>query len=177
VPELTSYLNGYTSAPDPSAKKFAAIYAWLHFPGMQPEMTSGMGRGLPLDEQDSYRDNWWCNATLSEDGVPVNPGKQAPKESPSFLTAAQLATAEKEVAMISAIGAVPNFFCQQAIQWATQHPTDRRAPEALHFAVKSTRYGCTNKQTGKWSKAAYDFLHRRYPGNTWTKQTPYWFKD
>lgn len=177
APELTPFLNQYTSAPDPAAKKFAALFAWLNFPGLQPEVTPGMGRGLPLDQQDSYRDNWWCNATLSDSGVPDTPGKPAPKETLSFLTPAQLATAEKEVAAISAIGAVPNYFCQQTIQWATQHSADRRAPEALHLAVKSTRYGCTNKETGTWSKAAYDFLHRRYPGNTWTKQTPYWFKE
>jgi hypothetical protein len=63
------------------------------------------------------------------------------------------------------------------VAWATRNPSDPRVPEALHLAVNATRYGCTDKQTGKWSKAAYDFLHRRYPNNAWTKRTPYWFKD
>jgi hypothetical protein len=49
-------------------------------------------------------------------------------------------------------------------------------PEALHLAVKSTRYGCTDKETGRWSKAAFDLLRRKYPNSTWAKQTPYWFK-
>ena len=58
---------------------------------------------------------------------------------------------------------------QTVINWATKNPTDRRVPEALHLAVKSTRYGCTDKETGRWSKAAFDLLHRNYPNSTWAK--------
>jgi hypothetical protein len=96
---------------------------------------------------------------------------------PTFLTAAQKAAANREYATLASFGAAPNYLCREVIAWATTHPSDPRVPEALHLAVKTTRYGCTDKQTGKWSKSAYDLLHRRYPGNTWTKQTPYWFKD
>ncbi len=183
VPGLTPFLNEYTGAGEPAAKKFSAIYAWLKFPGVEPVIDTGAGRGTPLNEQDSYRDNWWCSAALAEpqtseteekkpqSGIPAN------KASPSFLTAAQRATAEKEYATLASLGAAPDYLCRQVIEWATKHPADARVPEALHLAVKATRYGCTDKQTGKWSKAAYDFLHQRYPGNAWTKQTPYWFKD
>jgi hypothetical protein len=48
-------------------------------------------------------------------------------------------------------------------------------PEALHIAVTSTRYGCTDKDTGRWSKAAFQLLHKRYPKSEWAKKTPYWF--
>jgi len=138
---------------------------------------SGSGRGTPLNEQDSYRDNWWCAAALAEQQTEKDAGGSTGKTSPNFLTAAQRATAAKEYAVLASFGAAPNYLCRQVIEWATSHPADPRVPEALHLAVKSTRYSCTDKQTGKWSKAAYDFLHQHYPGNTWTKQTPYWFKD
>lgn len=179
VPELAPLLNEYTGAREPAAKKFSAIYAWLKFPGLEPVVDSGGGRGTPLNEQDSYRDNWWCSAALSEPETSETGEKKPPAEkpSPNFLTAAQRATAEREYATLSSLGAAPNYLCRQVIEWATRHPGDPRVPEALHLAVKSTRYSCTDKQTGKWSKAAYDFLHQRYPGNPWTKQTPYWFKD
>ena len=183
VPELTSLLNEYSRASDPAAKKFSAIYAWLKFPGLEPVVDIGSGRGTPLNEQDSYRDNWWCSAALAEPEA-SDTGEQKPqseiladKVSLSFLTAAQRATAKREYAALSSFGAAPNYLCRQVIEWATKHPGDPRVPEALHLAVKTTRYSCTDKQTGRWSKAAYDFLHQRYPGNTWTKQTPYWFKD
>jgi outer membrane protein assembly factor BamD (BamD/ComL family) len=63
------------------------------------------------------------------------------------------------------------------IQWANSHPADPRVPEALHLAVKTTRYGCTDKDSARWSKAAFDVLHNKYPNSPWTKKTPYWFKD
>jgi hypothetical protein len=171
VPDLEPFLNAYTAAPDPAAKKFAAINAWLHFPGMEPVIDTGSGRGGALNEQDSYRDNWWCGASVT----PATEPKQIAV--PAFLTAAQVTIAQKEFATLSSLGTAPNFISQQVLAWATQHPADQRVPEALHLAVKTTRYGCTDKQSGRWSKAAYDFLHRRYPGNAWTKQTPYWFKE
>ena len=181
VPGLTPFLNEYTGAGESAAKKFSAIYAWLKFPGLEPVVDIGSGRGTPLNEQDSYRDNWWCSAALAEsetsDTGEKKPQAGTDKPSPSFLTTAQRAAAEREYATLSSFGAAPNYLCRQVIEWATKHPGDPRVPEALHLAVKTTRYSCTDKQTGKWSKAAYDFLHQRYPGNTWTKQTPYWFKD
>lgn len=181
VPEIAPFLNQYTSAPDPAGKKFSAIYAWLKFPGLEPVIDTGSGRGTPLDEQDTYRDNWWCAAALAEPQTNVsdekNPSVASGKASPNFLTATQRATSAREYAVLASFGAAPNYLCRQVIEWATGHPADPRVPEALHLAVKSTRYSCTDKQTGKWSKAAYDFLHQHYPGNAWTKQTPYWFKD
>jgi hypothetical protein len=181
VPEMTPLLNQYTSAPEPAGKKFSAIYAWLKFPGLEPVIDIGSGRGTPLNEQDSYRDNWWCAAALAEpqpaDSGAKNSAATAEKSGPGFLTATQRATAAREYAVLASFGAAPNHLCRQVIEWATMHPKDPRVPEALHLAVKSTRYSCTDKQTGKWSKAAYDFLHQHYPGNAWTKQTPYWFKD
>ena len=126
---------------------------------------TGVGRA-DLNEQDSYRDNWWCSAATlltpansdTEEKKPRS-GIPAGKLGPAFLTAAQRAAAEKEYATLASFGAAPNYLCQQVIEWATRHPNDPRVPEALHLAVKTTRYGCTDKQTGKWSKAAHDFLH------------------
>ncbi|MBC8028819.1 MAG: hypothetical protein H7Z16_01800 [Pyrinomonadaceae bacterium] len=182
VPEMASLLDEYVKAREPAAKKFLAIYIWLKFPGLEPVIDTGVGRAS-LAEQDSYRDNWWCTAAFSAETNATEENKAlplrvTPEESvPAFLTAAQTAAGEKEYAMLAAFGAAPNYLSREVIEWATKNPGDRRVPEALHLAVKTSRYGCTDKQTGKWSKAAHDFLHRRYPNNHWTKQTPYWFKD
>jgi hypothetical protein len=184
VPELTPLLDDYLNAREPAAKKFAAIYAWLKFPGLEPIIDTGVGRGTPLNERDSYRDNWWCSAALStaatestEENKTSTGAKPTDKPTPVFLTAPQRAAGAREYAALQSLGAAPNYLSRQVLEWATTNPTDPRVPEALHLAVTSTRYGCTDKQTGKWSKAAYDFLHRRYPNNAWTKQTPYWFKE
>ena len=179
APEMTSVLNQYLSARDPLAKKFAGIYAWLKFPGLEPFIDVGVGRAT-LSEQDSYRDNWWCSAAfLAEErsSPDVSPGAKLTVPVPPFVTPAQLATADKEFAQLAATGAAPNYLSRQVIEWATKNPADPRVPEALHLAVKTSRYGCADKQTGRWSKAAHDLLHRRYPNNEWTKKTPYWFKN
>lgn len=175
APEMASLLTEYLSAREPAAKKFAAVYAWLKFPGLEPVIDAGVGRGGSLAEQDSYRDNWWCTASLSSETPRSDESKEPPI--PTFLTAAERSAGEKEYAMLAAFGAAPNYLSQQVIEWATKNPGDARVPEALHLAVKTSRYGCSDKQTGRWSKAAHDFLHRRYPNNEWTKQTPYWFKN
>ena len=181
VPELSTLLDNFLAARDPEAKKFAGIYAWLKFPGLEPVVDAGIGRQIPLSEQDSYRDNWWCSAafTANADDSEESAKKRAANDvmSPAFLTKAQRSNASSEYLLLSTVGAGPNYISRQVIEWATSNPTDARVPEALHLAVNTTRHGCTDKQTGRWSKAAYDFLHRRYPNNAWTKRTPYWFKE
>jgi hypothetical protein len=180
VPEMSPLLDNFLAAHDPEAKTFAAIYAWLKFPGLEPIVDTGMGRSTPLGEQDSYRDNWWCSAafTANPDNAEAAKKQAAKGEmSPAFLTRAQRANASKEYAMLSSLGAGPNYISRKVVEWATSHPADARVPEALHLAVNTTRHGCTDKETGRWSKAAYDFLHRRFPNSVWAKRTPYWFKD
>ncbi|NJL72874.1 MAG: hypothetical protein HC888_15650 [Candidatus Competibacteraceae bacterium] len=48
-----------------------------------------------------------------------------------------------------------------------------RIPEALHMAVKATRFGTGDDNTSKLSAAAFKLLHSKYKGNPWTKKTPY----
>ena len=191
VPEIVPFLDDYLSSQPEEARKFSAIYTWLKFPGLQPIVNSGVGRRLPLDKQDVYRENWWCAAALSPESATSNQGEADKNKSepavtidaakgipfPAFLSETQKTAARSERARLSSLGAAPNYLCRQVIEWTQGHPTDPRAPEALYLAVRTTRYGCTNKETGKWSKAAYDFLHKRYPTSTWAKKTPYWFKD
>jgi hypothetical protein len=85
--------------------------------------------------------------------------------------------AAKEGTALNSLGAAPNYLSRTAIEWANRKPADGRAPEALHLAVTATRRGCTDKETGRWSKTAFDLLHRRFPTSPWTKKTKYWFKD
>lgn len=181
-PELAALLNEYSSAAQPDEKKFAAIYAWLKTPGLEPVVDAGVGRQDPVTQQDSYRDNWWCASSF----VPTTPEEKSEVVQftavttgapPRFLSPAESATAEKEWSTLRSLGTAPNYIIRQVVQWANTRPTDPRVPEALHLAVRTTRYGCTDKDSARWSKTAFDVLHRKYPNNPWTKKTPYWFKD
>lgn len=178
VPQLKEELGAYTAAADQAARKFAAIYLILKFPGARPSVDGGTGRTVELEKIEDYRDNWWCQYGHVAD--PDNPfGKRPAKAGavgPLFLTAAQKTAANSEWKRLAALGTAPNYLCVQAIKWANTQPADPRAPEALHLAVRATRYGCTNDQTGTLSKQAYDTLHRKYPKSEWAQKTKYWFK-
>ncbi len=182
VPEISELLNTYRSTMPPDEKKFAAIYAWLKFPGLEPVVDAGIGRVTPLQQQDSYRDNWWCSsyfqpATDEENREVVSFTATTTAAPPRFLTPAEVERGAKEWSALSAFGTAPNYITRQVIQWANSHQADPRVPEALHLAVRTTRFGCTDKDSSRWSKAAFDLLHRKYPTSPWTKKTPYWFKD
>jgi hypothetical protein len=181
VPELKPLLNNYQSSTQSDEKKFAAIYAWLKFPGLEPVVDIGVGRETPLHQQDTYRDNWWCRSIS---------GSSYPEQSrevvyftaitgppPAFLSPAEIQQGASEATALGALGTAPNYISSQVIAWANRRPSDPRVPEALHLAVRTTRYGCTDKETARWSKAAFDVLHRKYPNSPWAKKTPFWFKD
>jgi len=182
VPDIATLLNEYSSQTQPDEKKFAALYIWLKTPGMEPVVDAGFGRQDPITKQDTYRDNWWCSSyfqpvTPDENREAVQFTATAQNEPPRFLSPGEVERGAKEWSTLSAFGAAPNYIVRQVMQWANTHRNDPRVPEALHLAVKTTRYGCTDKDSARWSKAAFDLLHRNYPNSPWTKKTPYWFKD
>ncbi len=188
APDLKSELAAYLSAATNEDKKLTALYLILKNPGVEPYADFGIGRSTPLKEIDNFRDNWWCaqiikpedksSASSTEPEVQkyINESNANTSEYPDFLTPAQKTAAEKENARLKALGNAPNYLCQQMVNFANTKPTDARLPEALHLAVKATRYGCTDETTGKYSKLAYDTLHKKYPRSEWAEKTKYWFK-
>jgi hypothetical protein len=180
-PELKEFLTAYQTATTPEARRFAAAYLSLKFPGLRPHVSYGVGRTTPIAEIDSYRDNWWCaeppssRSGAGSEGEGEEASKPKPVVPPLFLKPLQ-DLASRQYASLQASGVAPNYLCRITVEWTEKNPADRRAAEALHLAVKATRYGCTDKDTGRWSKAAFDSLHQHYPNSTWAKQTKYWFK-
>jgi len=182
-PEVRQYITAYEGAATPDSRRFAAAFTSLKFPGLRPNVSAGIGRTTALAEIDSYRDNYWCAEPPASFPGPPSEGEEGttkskpkPVEAPPFLKASK-ALGAGQFAALQALGTAPNYLCRIAIEWTEKNPADPRSPEALHLAVRSTRYGCTDKETGRWSKAAYDLLHRRYPNTVWAKNTKYWFKD
>lgn len=188
-PELKDILEAYRAEKSPESGRFAAVFMMLKFPGMRPIVYSGVSRKTPLNKIDSYRDNWWCVPQADADqgvgnvtdGLPdvsgpsrlLYPAGEPP--SPAFLHAEQKTKGQQEWKRVRALGVAPNYFAREVVAFGKQHPDDPRVPEALYLAIRSTRYGCTDKETGKLSKAAFEFLHARYPSSEWAKRTKFWF--
>ncbi|HMZ78993.1 MAG TPA: hypothetical protein PLL06_04790 [Acidobacteriota bacterium] len=199
VPELKDMTSAYRAANTAPEAKFALIFAVLRFPGLRPHIVNGLERTETLDTIDSYRDNWWCNfdgklevssgnfekfnyydpdQEYGPDGEPI-PKPEQPFDPakvffpPAFLTAEQKEAAFKEWKTLVAIGTAPNYLCRQTIDWAKKNPTDARVPEALHLAVRTTRFGCTNDTTTNLSKEAFQLLKKKYPTDPWAQKTKY----
>ncbi len=184
APELKASLDSYLAAKTSSNRKATALYTILKFPGLAPYTASSFGRLTPLHERDIYRENWWCGGyvpgTDEDEGEEAEGDSTTPASPPapplvSFLNDAQRGVAKAEHDRLLALGAAPTYLSREVIEWARRTPADARLPESLHLVVKATRYGCTDNDNGKWSKAAFDLLHKRYPRSTWAKKTPYWF--
>ena len=113
VPELRPLLQTYQSSTQPEEKRFAAIYAWLKFPGMEPVVDIGYGREEPLNKQDSYRDNWWCRSiyvpTPPEENREVVEFTATSGPPPAFLSALEKQKGQSESIALRALGTVPNY--------------------------------------------------------------------
>jgi hypothetical protein len=94
---------------------------------------------------------------------------------PTWLTESQKNSARAEWGKLSQVGTAPNYLVEQVVAYAKQHGEDPRLPQAWHLAVRSTRFGCTNAESSRLSKAAFDFLHEHYSQSEWTAKTKYYY--
>lgn len=175
--EFQPFFNSYLSAKTLPERQNAVTYILLKLPALRPEVQGGYGRLNPITEIDSYRDNWWCapvDYQFDNSGEKVAP---AASPAPAFLTEEQIRAAKNEREQIKKLGGGSTYLARRAVEFAQKAPSDSRLPESLHLAVRATRYGCQDCETGKWSKQAHDILKARFPRSEWAKKTPYWFKD
>jgi hypothetical protein len=165
-PQLKPSLETWLAAKSPDQLSFAAAFMMLKNPGLKFALESGAGRDTPLDELDSFRDNWWGSQTgqVSDD-----------QPAPGFLSAAEKKSAHDEWISLSAINA-PNLLCKAALEQSRNHPNDPRAPEALYRCIRAVHLGCSNLQSAEFAKSAFVQLHSRYPKSTWSNKNKVWSK-
>ena len=176
--EFSPVFSKYANAANPTEREAAALLVILNYPVIQPYVPVGFGReNSPPDVIDSIRGNWWCaeDENKKADSSYNHYNFSYPKTYPIFLTAEQTADAARELKQIQASGNSATFLARRAVEFAKRNPSYSQTPEILHLAVRSTRYGCTDAETAKFSKEAFTILHKRYPKSPWTAKTPYWF--
>jgi len=194
-PETEQYVQEYRAAEADSAH-FAGIFVILHFPGMKPYLVTAVGRSAaaqfegagywtsePIHRIDDYRDNWWCPLS---DGIDLNEpaylheyrvadhSSAAKPVYPLFLTTEEKSQAADEWKAVEAASPSANYLSREVLAWAQSHPNDPRVPEALHLAVRAARYGCNTKQTARFARACFRYLHQHYADSQWAKKTPIW---
>lgn len=186
-PEMAPLLKSYSDDGDARARTFAAVFLMLRNPGMRPYVQVGFGRETPIYKIDEFRDNWWCSfATRSDNSLPGyyrdasimgEPLRElyqdgAPKA--AFLSPDQQARGAREWSQLATLAAAPEYLAAETIDWAKSNADDPRTPEALHLAVRATRYGCSEQRT-PYSRQAFELLHKRYPNSEWARKTKYWY--
>lgn len=165
-PALAPDMKSYAAAQPGPARRFEALLVLLRHPGLTVRVAAGPVSDPDLVEIDSIRGNWWCPLRGPE-GTAVFPLP--------FLTEPERAAARRESTAVQGAGNAPDYLTRRALEEAKKRPDDPRSPEALHLAVRATRFGCSSERTRALSKEAFDLLHAKYRGNPWTARTPYWF--
>jgi hypothetical protein len=164
-PQLRTPLQAWLGEKDPKAAKFQAILLMLRTPGLQPAIRDKFGRVTAVNRIDDFRDNWW---DLSEPG-------SVSEKAPRFLPGPERAAGQKEWRRLRAEALrAPDYLCRETVVWARAHPDDPIVPEALHLAVRTTRY-TNGARTSTFPKQAFALLHTRYPKSAWAAMTPYWY--
>jgi hypothetical protein len=169
-PSYATAAKPFLIAADAGEARFTAALILMRGPWLTPYLQGG-DTAPDMIATSTLGGGRWCFTSAA----PHDPSG-SPLPEPDFLTPAQKAEAAAErKALYDIAGSGANYLAAQVIARARSHPDDPRVPEALHFAVQTTRRGCGNQETGKYSKRAFDLLHSRYPRSPWTAQTPYWY--
>ena len=198
APAVGAEMDRYLAAADPEARHFSGILTILRWPTFRnyiPLAEGAMGSFLPprfegpsqkLDLQ--IRKFWWCGFGPMRTWTVSGPYEEMPvtrlpelmyqaaRVPPAtVISAADRSQATREFDALAGLGAAPNYLAGEAVAWAKARPKDAEVAEALARAVTSTQYGCSDKQTGAFSRQAFTILHRQYPATEWAKRTKYWY--
>ena len=169
---LKQLLPGVVSATG-ADRKFAAANLMLHNPGFNCFVNPGAQRQESLGEQNEFNDNWWDTMpNYDPAGVSANSFSKLP-DFPNLLTAAQKTQASVESKRLTQMGAGSACLGEIVCSYAGAHPADSRVPEALAKVVWASHYGAKSTLTSKYSKQAFDLLHKKYPKSPFTARTPY----
>jgi hypothetical protein len=153
---------------------FPAIVTILRNDGIQPILDPGIARVASYNQFDQYRYNWWCQIGAPQQSYGESHPKPALPAPTALFTASEQQQAAAEYTRLKSLPNAPNFLGQQVLAYAKTHPSDPLVPEALHFTVRATRYGCPTDER-PLSKAAFQLLHKNFPNSPWTAKTPYYF--
>ncbi|GAB2853115.1 hypothetical protein GCM10027277_21890 [Pseudoduganella ginsengisoli] len=157
----------YRNAKPGDERKLAGALLLVNTPELNPKVYDGFG---------ASRD-WGCAYGAKKDETPPAP------QPPRYLTSEQVAAAAQEQQAYMKLPLRSEFMAPPLLAWAKTKPADDEAPKALHFLVASTRMECpygTDKEEkdqlrGRYSKEAFQLLHKNWPGNKWAKATRYHF--
>jgi hypothetical protein len=179
LPQLAPQWTAYLSARDREEKRIAGWFVLAKLPDAAVDLVD-----LP-----SFQGRWpdWLVAPRGARLPPVAPPAVAgdevcfgycgpgkfPFRLPDFIAAgaAQAAAERSRFAPGPNLPGVSSVW-EELLDYMRAHPRDPRAPEALYWLIEVSHYGKGHNRSGY---RAFKLLHERYPGNTWAKQSKYYY--
>lgn len=174
--ELSAYVNAYRLETTDDGRRFAAAILLLHSPEARPYVASGISRQTKPGKIDSYRDNWWCPVTMTNDLDSVaNVGEYEPRPpidagAARFLSPDDIAQASKEFTALTKTGSATDSLGRIVVDYAMKHPGDPRLAEALFLVIRSNRYGCDRFDDAHQAREALRLLKRRFAASDFARR-------
>jgi hypothetical protein len=146
---LTAQMGMYAQAVSAVAEPDATASAWCSFKPTDESSNTGI-EGRSIERGFSWR-------------LPPMPdtGRAAQRQA--------------ELARLGSLKTATGVTGDDVLAWAASHPADPELPWMLHMVVMSTRGGCLDPDVAILSRTAWGLLHKRFPDNAWTRQTPYFY--
>ena len=171
APALQKDIAVYRAAKAPAERRHLMLLTALRF-GLSPQMSE---TSTPVKEigKDEVAASNWCSF---KPGAIVDTGPKAfPWLLPPRPAVGDKARAGEELGRLAALKSATGYIGDHVMARLKTHPRDPDLPWLLHVVVASTRGGCLDADAKQLSRAAFGALHKRYPGDEWTKKTPYFY--
>jgi hypothetical protein len=182
-PAFAEWLNQYNAARTPDERHILGLLALMRFTSTEPVVRSGLERDFAA--YDIMRDNWWCTAAANGQDAgspqhptpflftdPIVPRTQQPD--PPFITAADRAQADAEIARLEKIPCASDYFAREALDWVKAHPNDPHNADVIGFAMRAVRNACRSNNTANLNHELFDLIHRRFPHSEWAAKYTTW---
>lgn len=203
LPQLRSDWRGVAAAPPGPKRRVASLFAMAKLPGLRADLVNYtrprgtvaqfegswmnwliVPRGTGVRPPDypspaSYQwDYWESGADTDSDLACLGKcGGAFPLHLPRFVDALEDKAAAERAAFAPSnleepwpAGTVSLW--EEALAHARANPRDPRSPELLYWLIRIARWGPNPDHLGR---RAFQLLHRRYPGSSWAKRSPYYY--
>lgn len=176
LPELAEPLEVLRQAQRDEDRLFLMALVSLRLPGGSVVLRPGFGYRIGPTYVGEYGPRWWDEDDIASFTTQPGDGEPAPEQicGAPFIAKTMRDAAAAERRQLSRVGVASRLLGNIVLRYALRHPDDARVPEALHLAVRATRYGAPDKAV---SLAAYNLLHNRYAESSWTAKTPFWYGE
>ncbi|MEI9983781.1 MAG: hypothetical protein WDN69_11590 [Aliidongia sp.] len=189
LPQLAAEWQSYLDAKTPEDKRFAAYFILAKVPGAAIDLGSG-NYTRPTGTVAEFQGHWpdWqfvpAGRPAPATAPPTEPADTVclglcgpaafPLHAPDFVAAGAAKAAEERARYSPADAAKPSAtdIWEEVLAYAGAHPKDPRAPEALYWLVRISRFGTGHNHS---SHRAYDLLKAGYPASDWAKKTKYYY--